>query len=288
MDDRPNLDPGEAPTAEITISAVLRGKDQSPEETAHRDLEAALQLLAGRAQSVTGASGAAIAMYEGERIICRARAGPMAGAWETQLPLQFSIVEDSMRTQQIVCCRDTENGARADRENCRALGIESIMVLPLIREEQVVGVFELLADKTSAFDDSHGAELERLSEMVLTALDHADAAKRARSEIAAKTNPAPPGPIDSVGPAGSAPSTPETLSESASLKLRSCEACGLPVSEGRTLCVTCEEARSWDEGNLLPPLGQDKEQGWLRSHLYTIGTILIVVLTVVLLWLKLR
>jgi len=282
MDDRPNLEPGEARTPAIT----------APEEMPRRDLQAALQLLAGRAQSVTGASGAAIAMYEGAQIICRASAGPMTGAWETQLPLRFSIVEESVRARQIVCCRDTENGARVDRENCRLLGIRSIMVLPLIREDQVVGVFELLADRTGAFEDSHGAELERLSEMVLTALDHAEAAQRALGEIAARTNPAPSGQKDSSAAAGSAPDTPEMAPESGSLtlseRLRSCEACGLPVSEGRRLCVTCEEARSWDEGNLLPPLGRDKDQSWLQSHLYTIGTILMIVLTVVLLWLKFR
>ena len=47
-------------------------------EMAQRDLKVALQLLAERAQYITGASGAAIALREDEELICRARAGPSA------------------------------------------------------------------------------------------------------------------------------------------------------------------------------------------------------------------
>jgi hypothetical protein len=47
-------------------------------EMAQRDLEAALQLLAQRAQYITGASGSAIALLEDSEMICRASAGPSA------------------------------------------------------------------------------------------------------------------------------------------------------------------------------------------------------------------
>ena len=81
-------------------------------------------------------------------------------------------------------------------------------------------------------------------------------------------------------------------------KIGKCEACGFPVSEGRTLCLDCEAARF--SGEVAAPLagGQPpaflakfenrKEQGWLGSHIYTIGTVLIIVLTVVLVVLRLR
>src|SRR5207247_3241450 len=56
---------------------------KSLSEMAQRDLNAALQLLAERAQYITGASGAAIALREDEGRLCRASAGrsaPGAGA----------------------------------------------------------------------------------------------------------------------------------------------------------------------------------------------------------------
>jgi GAF domain-containing protein len=281
MENRPNLEARESNPADLTTPRVAT--HQSPEEMAQRDLDAALQLLAGRAQSTTGASAVAIALFEGEQLACRASSGRMPEGSDAHLPLNYSIVKESIRVQQIVCCRDTENTARDDRESCRALGIKSIMVLPLIREDRVIGVFELLADKVGVFDDRQGAELERLSEMVLTALEHADAAKRALSEIATKTDPAV-----AAGVASSDSASPAQVA-----RLGACESCGLPVSEGRALCVTCEEARSWEESSgpgpsLLSRLEQERARSWLQSHLYTIATLLIVVLTVLLLWLKLR
>src|SRR5258708_12916720 len=70
-------------------------------EMAQRDLDATLQLLAERAQYITGASGAAIALREGEAMICCASAG--AAAPELGAPLQI----DSGLSPQTVPTRTT-------------------------------------------------------------------------------------------------------------------------------------------------------------------------------------
>ena len=57
------------------------------------------------------------------------------------------------------------------------------MVMPLLREEEVVGVFELVADRASAFEERDAAALTRLAEMALTAVEHAEAVQRALPEI---------------------------------------------------------------------------------------------------------
>ena len=94
------------------------------------------------------------------------------------------------------------------------------------------------------------------------------------------------------------PAVPEPVRAPELDKIRKCEACGFPVSEGRTLCLDCETAR-FSGDNPAPLAGGQppaflakfenrKEQGWLGSHIYTIGTVLIIVLTVVLVVLRLR
>jgi hypothetical protein len=57
-------------------------------EMAHSDLDAALQLLAERAQYITGASGVAIALRRGEHndMLCRASAGSMPPNWAHCFP----------------------------------------------------------------------------------------------------------------------------------------------------------------------------------------------------------
>jgi hypothetical protein len=219
-------------------------------------------------------------------------------ATELGMPLRAdsTLVNQSIRTQQIICCNNTRNGTRSDGTSYRALGIKAIMVMPLMRESKVVGMLELLADKTGAFDDPDGAALERLSEMVLTALEHADAAKRAVSELAyavsAQEFEVPAGIIPR--PAHRSVASPaESLAAKQIPEIHYCATCGFPVSEGRTLCLDCEEARSREAGNGTAPaflsrLAREKEESWQRSHFYTIGTVLMVVLTVVVLMLKLR
>jgi putative methionine-R-sulfoxide reductase with GAF domain len=285
-------------------------------EMAQRDLEAALQLLAERAQYITGASGAAIALLEKDEMICRASAGPSAPELGAEVQMKSGLTGESVRTRQVLRCDDAETDSRVNRESCRALGIKSVMVVPLIREQQVIGVFELLADRPHAFEERDITALEHLAEMVQTGLEHADAAKRAHQEIAAKNDQAeaqrkpseaeiekssPPAAVASV-PAPEPAAVKPARAEPARLpeldKIRKCEACGFPVSEGRTLCLDCESARlSGDRpaplaSNQVPAFlsefGTPKKKGGLGSYIYTIGTVLIVVLTVVLLVLRLR
>lgn len=310
--------PGESAKQEDLPPRVpANNGNNSLTEMAQRDLEAALQLLAERAQYITGASGAAIALIEDSEMICRASAGPSAPALGAEVQLKSSLTGESVRTRQVLRCDNTETDPRVNRETCVALNIKSVMVVPLLREQEVIGVFELLADRTSAFEDRDVKALERLAEMVQTSLEHAEAAKRALHEIAEKNEQAaaqkldaPPAavktesdnsepivlPSETPGTTTAKPEEPPPPKEID--KIKHCEACGFPVSPGRTLCVDCEAARL--SGDSPAPLASSyapaflarfenrKEQGWLAANFYTIGTVLIVALTVVLLILRLR
>jgi len=247
---------------------------------AQRDLDAALQLLAERAQYITGASGAAIALREGEEMICRASAGASAPELGVHLQVDSGLSGESVRTRQILRCDDAETDSRVNRESCRALGIASVVVMPLIREQEVNGVFELLSGRAYAFEERDLAALERLAEMIQTALEHAAAAKRAEAmildpsrsvapepvrvveskvNIESRPAPNPPGEKEAVAqpPAEGKPEPDAaeaekqpTAEESAGTVLLNergnigkCGACGFPVSEGRKLCLDCEADR---------------------------------------------
>ena len=287
-------------------------------EVAQRDLEAALQLLAERARYITGASGAAIALFEKDEMICRASAGHSAPELGAEVQVKTGLTGESVRTRQVLRCDDAETDSRVNRESCRALGIKSVMVVPLVREQEVVGVFELLADRPHAFEERDVTALERLADMVQTGLQHAEAARRALPEIPAaaveekESEPAPPPAVPEKSDSALAGAVPAAAAETAGPetkqpgpvrpqeleKIRNCEACGFPVSGGRTICLDCEAARlSGDNpaplaSNQVPAFlsqfGSPKEKSWLGTHIYTIGTVLIVLLTVALLALRLR
>ncbi len=145
-------------------------------EMAERDLTATLQLLAERAQYITGATGAAIALRDHEEMVCRASAGSSAPEVGAQLQVNSGLSGESVRTRQTLRCDDAATDTRVNRESCEALGIRSVVVMPLLRGDEVIGVFELFSDQANVFETRDLAALERMGAMVHTALEHSAAA----------------------------------------------------------------------------------------------------------------
>jgi len=321
-------------------------------EIAHSDLDAALQLLAERAQYITRATGAAIALRRGERddMQCRGSAGSNAPELGALLSMEYGLSGESVRTRQLLRCDDAQRDPRVNSDLCQELGIASVVVLPIVSDDTVLGVFELLSDKPRAFDERDLSALLRLGEMVETAVKQSLPAKivpavpqttlppsqprvevspatadedfvigtlvvenklvenkvvenRIPAKIAAENKvpankvpeikspqpelrarpislvPTPPAPLpeSEVAPrkpeasaaapgkplfwsaairaqsAGPARENTDTLAVPPVLRnLQKCEACGFPVSQGRTFCVECEE-KQWRGERITQP-----------------------------------
>jgi GAF domain len=301
---------------------------------AYRDLDAALQLLAERAQYITGATGAMIALRRDEHndMLCRASAGSNAPEMGALLSMEAGFSGESVRTRQALRCDDAELDPRVNREGCRQLGIASVVVTPILSDRQVLGVFELFSGKPNAFAERDLSALQRLSEMVETAVKYAvaaqtvsevqeqaaaeeilspmdeikieveteldtildtddwlatapvkevlpapetmaplktespttapektapeqakpplpePAAEQVKAEPKPAAEPAPKKPLfwsavlhtsDNVSPPADSTPVPAVLRN-----LHKCQACGFPVSQGRTYCVECEQ-KQW-------------------------------------------
>jgi putative methionine-R-sulfoxide reductase with GAF domain len=139
------------------------------------ELDSALQLLVERAQYITGATGTALALPQGEEMVCRASAGSCAPAVGARLQVRSGLTGESITRRQLLRCDNAETDPRVNLEACRTLGIASIVVLPLLRPNgQVRGLFELLSDHPYAFEERDLIALERMADLTLTALDLAE------------------------------------------------------------------------------------------------------------------
>lgn len=165
-----------APEAGPGLRFPAEDGGRSLAEMAQRDLSATLQLLAERAQYITGATGAAIALRNHEEMVCRASAGTSAPEVGAQLQVNSGLSGESVRTRQTLRCDDAATDGRVNRESCEALGIRSVVVMPLLRGDGVIGVFELFSDKANIFEARDITALERMAAMVHTALEHSAAA----------------------------------------------------------------------------------------------------------------
>jgi putative methionine-R-sulfoxide reductase with GAF domain len=168
--------PGTSQGAQDDMRFPAEDGGKSLAEMAERDLTATLQLLVERAQYITGATGAAIALRDHEEMVCRASAGPSAPEVGAQLQVNSGLSGESVRTRQTLRCDDAAIDTRVNRESCEALGIRSVVVMPLLRGDEVIGVFELFSDQANVFETRDLAALERMGAMVHTALEHSAAA----------------------------------------------------------------------------------------------------------------
>jgi len=116
---------------------------------AELDLEPAISAITERAQHLTGATGAAIALRAGDEIVCRARAGRTAPDLGVRLQTDAGISAEAVRTGEIMLCNDAERNPRVDLASCRRLGVRSILVSPLRYYRRTLGVFEVLSSSPS-------------------------------------------------------------------------------------------------------------------------------------------
>jgi GAF domain-containing protein len=134
------------------------------------DFEPAIHVIAERAQALTGATGAAIALRTGDEIVCRARTGRTAPDLGVRLQTDSGISAECVRTGEVVLCNDAERNPQVDLASCRRLGVRSILAAPLRHFRRTLGVFEVLSGSPNAFDHRDVATMQLLSSMMVAAI----------------------------------------------------------------------------------------------------------------------
>ena len=148
--------------------------------SAELDLEPAISAITERAQHLTGATGAAIALRAGDEIVCRARAGRTAPDLGVRLQTNAGIPAEAVRTGEVMLCHDAERNPRVDLASCRRLGVRSILVSPLRYYRRTLGVFEVLSSSPSAFDERDVATMQLLSSMMVAAISRISSLHQSR------------------------------------------------------------------------------------------------------------
>ena len=337
--------------AAVPEGSVLTGSTtpDAPSNFDGQELKVALQLLVERAQYITGATGAALAVTEGEGMVCRASAGSSGPAVGSRLQVHSGLSGESISRKQLLRCDNAATDPRVNLETCRELGIASIVVLPLLtRTGEVRGIFELFSDHAYAFEERDLIALERMAGLSMTALYLAEKRPRPvptpaiQSGPAAPTlekpkseeseNPIPVSPPDGVGqtllsdpvalpgtqlhqPFGDAqvhsalfqeampePAPADVVREAipdsqlaivpeAMRRVQKCATCGFPISEGRTLCIDC------DNKSHQPPESADDtvpqfvpaflnspaptKESWLANHVNVLAVAVLILSIVV-------
>lgn len=165
----------------------------------HR-LDPMLGTITDAARQLTGASGAALAMWKEGAMVCRARSGDTAPALGARLSADTGISGECLRTGKIQHCADTENDPLVDVEVCRSLGLRSIAVLPIQGWRGVNGILEVFSTQPKAFSEQHIVLLQQLAAL-------AERARAAQPHAASPAAPKVSSAIEQRQPSGLLPAS---------------------------------------------------------------------------------
>jgi TonB family protein len=125
--------------------------------------DAILDAIAVAAHSLTGATGAAVAMPRDGEVVCVGRSGETAPELGARLNVDSGISGECLRTGVIMRCDDASRDFHVNAEVCRKLGLQSIAVVPLRGQHGRVGVLEAFSTESYAFTEDKMEVLGRLA-----------------------------------------------------------------------------------------------------------------------------
>ena len=147
------ISPEILPAASQSIdSATLLESLRQAVASKTESVESIFKAIAAAAQILTKSDGVALAIRQNGRIICRARSGEMAPEIGSTIDPDSGISGECVRAAAILMCHDTLEDKRVEAEVCRALGIRSVVAVPLRGEMGMAGILEAFSSRPNAFD----------------------------------------------------------------------------------------------------------------------------------------
>ena len=129
-------------------------------------LDPILVSAAERATLLTHADGAAIALDDGHGVCCQASTGEIAPAVGSPIDSRSGLTGACLSSASVMWCNNTESDPMVNRESCLRLGIGSVIAVPIVRRDRVIGLIEVFSRRSHAFDASDCYGLEKIAKTV--------------------------------------------------------------------------------------------------------------------------
>jgi TonB family protein len=123
-------------------------------------LDLTLHEVVVRAADATAASAAALALVRDGEMVCRASTGQHAPDLGTRLNTRDGLSGACLGTREPQLCLDTETDPRVDAATSRRLGIRSMLIVPILDRDSLIGVIEVFSADPNTFSPAHDILLE--------------------------------------------------------------------------------------------------------------------------------
>lgn len=117
------------------------------------DVEGVMTLIVHSARDVAGAAGVAIGWLEGDQLLCRAGSGCFAEHLGSHVAASLTVSSKTKASREILRVENAQTDTRIEGAICRQFGAESLLILPIYRERNLAGVFEVLFSEPHAFHE---------------------------------------------------------------------------------------------------------------------------------------
>lgn len=204
---QPTLEEGQDAGVFLSYLAATLSSHGGGALSADLALDLVLNEIVEETRLATNATGAAIALVREGEIICRATTGPNAPDLGVRLDAHSGLSGACVQTRKWQRCDDAEADPRVDAALCRRLGVRSILVFPVLKGENLLGVVEVFSSRPKAFSDREIQTLQALSRNIVENIERA-------AEVLAAPVPVGPAPseMESAEPPASETSSPDVRS----------------------------------------------------------------------------
>jgi L-methionine (R)-S-oxide reductase len=137
-------------------------------------LDVALYELLQQACAAAVATSGAIGLLQGGEIVCRARTGDSAPDLGMRLDWHSKLSAACFQTKGCQRCDDAQADPRVDGELCQRLGIRSILLIPIMRGQELIGMLQVLSPLPNAFTDHEAEVLSMFSQQVVDKLERSE------------------------------------------------------------------------------------------------------------------
>jgi signal transduction histidine kinase/CHASE3 domain sensor protein/ActR/RegA family two-component response regulator len=137
------------------------------------DVDKTLDVIVSRTQKLTASSGVIVEILDGDALVYRSCLGLPPESLGYRLPMKGSLSGRCVETGEILRTDDAEQDPRVDWNACRRFGIQSMVVVPLRYEANIIGVLKVFSKQKGAFSDNDVETLQLIAGMLASSLAHA-------------------------------------------------------------------------------------------------------------------
>lgn len=168
----PSLSPPVQADARVLAEIVSA---QTEMAAALPDSDAVMRVLARRAMALTEATGASIAVRDGDELFFPVNEGFTAGWENARYPVASTLTGHCVLTGELYSVPDLYDVSPATSQVARDASIRSFLAVPLSHRGEVVAVLSIAAPEPFAFSDSDILVAQLLVGLAGSALAHAQA-----------------------------------------------------------------------------------------------------------------